>query len=167
LNAPGQSAFRLDVSSESPFRQAERVSVSRVLPGFSSLDVGETSLFGFKSFQADFTPLTSNPRPGDIVIAYATGLGPVTGSIRTGEPAPLDRIIAAQIQLSCRFIPYQTDAETLFAGLAPGLTGVYQINFRLPPGADPGPLIGGQCKYSLAGTAGSLGWIDPPKPRNP
>jgi uncharacterized protein (TIGR03437 family) len=32
-------------------------------------------------------------------------------------------------------------AEVSFAGLAPGFTGVYQVNLKIPAGVTPGPQV--------------------------
>ncbi|MEO8127308.1 MAG: hypothetical protein ABI822_09465, partial [Bryobacteraceae bacterium] len=53
-----------------------------------------------------------------VIVAYMTGLGPVDGSgnIASGFQCRLD----------------STPAEVLYAGLAPGFTGFYQVNIRVP-----------------------------------
>lgn len=160
VNAPGQSAFRVEGAVDSPFRQNELVQIRSMSPVFEPLGAGETSLFPFKAIRGDFGGLvTSNPRPGEVIVVYATGLGPVIGSVQTGQPAPLDRAFAIQGQFRCRFNPYSEYAETLFAGLAPGLIGIYQINLRLPPGPDPGPITGGECKWSGSGIEGGFTFV--------
>src|SRR5260370_34801600 len=122
------------------------------------------------------SPLSTNPKPGDVVTIYATGLGPVVGSIPTGQSAPFDQLFPIQGQLTCTFNPYGAPAETLFAGLAPGFLGIYQINFRLPSGSDPGPITGGFCSFTGAGGTGgftptgpwrSRGYSIPSCPRTP
>ena len=75
-----------------------------------------------------------NPaRPGEIVVLYATGLG------RT-RPEPPDRGIPAAAAPLVRFgelrvVIAGTDVPSgsvLYAGVAPGFAGLYQINLRLP-----------------------------------
>ncbi len=85
------------------------------------------------------------PGPGDIVHTYMTGLGPVNGSMITGAPASLTSASPIQASFSCRFEtqlfdPQGSDAEILFAGLAPGMTGIYQVSFRFPPDTGAAPL---------------------------
>ena len=59
----------------------------------------------------------------DVVILYATGLGATdTGASAAGR-------VLDQVEV---FLGDQ-QAEVLFAGLAPGFPGVYQINVRVPP----------------------------------
>ena len=80
-----------------------------------------------------------NPaRPGEVIILYTTGLGPVSLNIPDGYSAPLDR-------LAYTVDPFQVvvdgeQAQVLFSGLAPGFVGLYQINLRLPFDLPPGNL---------------------------
>jgi hypothetical protein len=61
----------------------------------------------------------------------------------------------------CRFSPYMQDAATLFAGLAPGLTGIYQVPFQMPAVPNPGKLNGGRCSFESQNGSGSLIWDIP------
>jgi uncharacterized protein (TIGR03437 family) len=81
-------------------------------------------------------------RSGEVVVLYATGMGQVTPSVREGSPAPSDPLasVVAPIKVTIQSRP----AEVVFAGLAPGMAGVYQLNIVVPEGldADPGaPLV--------------------------
>jgi uncharacterized protein (TIGR03437 family) len=155
-----QARFRLESVTPSPFLEAQQVTMAAMFPRFEPLGTGETSVLGFKAIKGDFSGLlTGNPHPGDVIVVYATGLGPVRGPVATGMPAPTDRPIEIEGRIRCRFFPYETEAETLFAGLAPGLTGIYQINFRLPEGPDPGRINGGMCTFSGAGVEGGFSWM--------
>jgi len=155
--SPGQSDFRLDVATDSPFRQNQLVDIIPMFPRFLPLGPGESSVLGFVALRSDFSGLlTSQPHPGDVIIAYVIGLGPVDGAIATGQPAPLDHTLPIQGQFHCHFNPYGANAETLFAGLAPGLIGFYQVNFRLPSEPDPGPITGGVCTYNGSGVDGGF-----------
>lgn len=76
-------------------------------------------------------------RAGEIIHVYGTGWGSVDGVVPSGQPTPADRLF--QITAPCQWATtdlYNSPAlpvEVLFAGLAPGLTGVYQLNLRIPP----------------------------------
>ena len=155
----GPSAFRVDVATDSPFRQNQWVDLIPMFPRFLPLAPGQSSVLGFVALRGDFSGLlTSQPHPGDIIIAYVIGLGPVDGAIATGQPAPLDHTLPIQGQFHCHFNPYGANADTLFAGLAPGLIGFYQVNFRLPSEPDPGPITGGVCTYNGSGVDGGFSW---------
>jgi uncharacterized protein (TIGR03437 family) len=76
---------------------------------------------------------TANPaRPGEAVVLYATGLGPVAPPATAGAPAPL-----ASATTTVRVHVNGTELTPFFAGLAPGTAGTYQINAQLPAGLSP------------------------------
>jgi uncharacterized protein (TIGR03437 family) len=72
--------------------------------------------------------------PGEVVLIYLTGLGPVTPAIKEGEPGgdggllgPLN-YVTEPVTVEVNGLP----ATVLYAGLAPGFPGLYQINAQLP-----------------------------------
>lgn len=80
-------------------------------------------------------------RRGRVAQLYANGMGPVTNTPATGEPA------GAQPLSQCRVQPEVTiggqNASVLFCGLAPGFVGLYQVNVLVPESTPAGiqPLI--------------------------
>jgi len=83
---------------------------------------------------SDFSALvsTQNPaHPGEAIHVYFTGLGPVSPPLASGVPAPLNLLEPALQKPNCMDDsgqPYQI----LFAGMAPGFVGVYQVDIQLP-----------------------------------
>jgi uncharacterized protein (TIGR03437 family) len=77
-------------------------------------------------FHEDWSPVTSitPARNGEILHVYGTGLGPVTSHPPDGWPAPV-------APLSPTIAPVMCDVPVLFAGLAPGLVGYYQLDLQL------------------------------------
>jgi uncharacterized protein (TIGR03437 family) len=79
---------------------------------------------------------------GEIVVLYATGLGPtqpLTPSGRLAEhPARLVRSAEFAVWLNGVAVPGD---HVLYAGVAPGYAGVFQVNFRIPAGAPTNPEI--------------------------
>jgi uncharacterized protein (TIGR03437 family) len=72
----------------------------------------------------------SNPvHRGDVLVIYATGLGRTNPLIPAGQPAPTDQLASTQIPVVVTLGGIQQ--QVLFAGLAPGLVGVYQINVQI------------------------------------
>jgi|SRR5579871_2612427 len=74
----------------------------------------------------------TNPvHPGDAIVIYATGLGATTPQVDAGMPAPATPLPSAIT------VPSVTlggvALNVLYAGLAPGEVGVYQINAIVPP----------------------------------
>jgi uncharacterized protein (TIGR03437 family) len=78
---------------------------------------------------------------GEYAYFYATGLGPVDNPPATGAAGPAGPV-AATLALPEVTLGGMV-AEVLFAGLAPGFAGVYQVNVRVPEGILPGeaPLV--------------------------
>jgi uncharacterized protein (TIGR03437 family) len=73
--------------------------------------------------------------PNEIVHLYMNGLGPVSPPVATGEPAPtagpLNRIVnpmSCAVNIQMTGLSLEVPVE--FAGLAPGLTGIYQVDIK-------------------------------------
>jgi uncharacterized protein (TIGR03437 family) len=116
---------------------------------------GQTAIFPIEIIKGDWSGFqTTQPHAGDIVYLYMTGLGPVSGPVHTGIPAPLDIVEPLQSPLTCTFTPQTTPAQTLFAGLAPGLVGIYQVAFRIPEDANTKPFNGLQCSLGSGASFG-------------
>jgi uncharacterized protein (TIGR03437 family) len=79
----------------------------------------------------------SNPiHPGDDLVIYLTGLGQTNPAGATGYPAPgsplSNALTATGVTLGGMNLP------VIYAGLAPGEVGVYQINVSVPGGTPTG-----------------------------
>jgi uncharacterized protein (TIGR03437 family) len=82
--------------------------------------------------------LADSARPaaaGDTLELYCFGLGATDPVVQVGaaSPTPPARArVVPRLQIGGR------DAEISFAGLVPGLAGVYQVNAKVPAGLLPG-----------------------------
>lgn len=68
---------------------------------------------------------------GHWVSIFGTGIGPVSGSPKTGEPNPSSAVPAPelpQVVINGRFV---NQGDILYFGLAPGLVGGFQLNVRV------------------------------------
>ncbi len=93
--------------------------------------------------------VTSRPaKPGETIILYGIGFGPVTPDTPAGQIAT----VAARLNTSLQVMFGQTPAQVAYAGLAPGSVGLYQINVVVPniAGGDLVPLT-----FTLGGVAGA------------
>jgi uncharacterized protein (TIGR03437 family) len=139
--SPGNFTLTLRNSS-SPFESVLAVDVVDLAPTF------ERSGLPFDSDQPvivvhqDFLSLVTQSNPvvaGETVHFYMTGLGdvqprPATG--RTSVPLP----VASQVpfcSLVSVFPQSATIAPVLFAGIAPGMIGIYQMDVTIPQGYPP------------------------------
>ncbi|MBX9600331.1 MAG: hypothetical protein K2X35_04985 [Bryobacteraceae bacterium] len=124
------------------FEAARAVSLANVAPRAFPLTAEDGFSLPLIAIHEDWSGLVTgdNPaRPGEIIHLYVSGLGPVEPPVRTGERAG----VLHPVTLPFRWV--YTDVgthplEVLYAGLAPGLTGVYQIDARMPAGFT-GPLL--------------------------
>jgi uncharacterized protein (TIGR03437 family) len=92
------------------------------------------------ALHADFSVVTnSSPaRRGETIAVFVTGLGAVSPAVATGAAAPSNPLS----RITAEFINVQidgNDANVSYAGLAPNLAGLYQINFTVPNSAPSGP----------------------------
>jgi uncharacterized protein (TIGR03437 family) len=88
---------------------------------------------------------TTPARPGDALIIYATGLGPVNPTVVSGHDS-LDTLRMTTTQPIV--MVNGVNAQLIFSGLTPEFPGVYQVNIFAPqaPAGDKVPLqiqIGG------------------------
>jgi uncharacterized protein (TIGR03437 family) len=81
---------------------------------------------------ADYSLVTpDNPaRPGEIIQVFLTGLGDVFPVIQDGAAGPSGQLAEAtgQIAALVDLLP----ADVSYAGLAPGLAALYQVNLKVP-----------------------------------
>jgi uncharacterized protein (TIGR03437 family) len=83
---------------------------------------------------------SSPAQPGEYISLYLTGLGTVTPSITDGALGPSTTLSVADVypnNLAVYFNDYNNGSTGVtgtiqFAGLAPGLAGLYQINVQVP-----------------------------------
>ena len=80
----------------------------------------------------DFGPVTSArpARQGEILSAFATGLGPTRPGVDPGTPFPSQPI--HQVNSPVEVTVNGKSADVLGAAGSPGSIGGYQVNFRVP-----------------------------------
>ena len=99
--------------------------------------------------------LPSRPaKAGDFISIYATGLGPVSPSLPSGQPTPLDSSILLTPEADVLINGLATDVQ--FAGMAPGYVGVYQVNAKIPPKTAPSNAVSVQIVVHLPDGTGAL-----------
>jgi uncharacterized protein (TIGR03437 family) len=81
----------------------------------------------------------NNPAiPGEVLVLYTTGLGPLSLNLRDGYGAPSSPLAYTTSPLHV-FVGGE-EARVYFSGLTPGYVGLYQVNFVVPSDAPPGNL---------------------------
>lgn len=97
---------------------------------------------------------SSNPaQPGETISVYLTGLGAVSPTINDGTPGPSSPLSTTSSTITA----YINGASSTisFAGIAPGLVGLYQINLQVPTGTTSGTVtldINGPDAYTSQAT---------------
>ena len=71
-------------------------------------------------------------RPGDVVALFMTGLGATNPAFQSGELPDRAAPTVLPVTVSLGGIDLAPQ-DVLYAGVAPTLAGVYQVNLRLPP----------------------------------
>jgi uncharacterized protein (TIGR03437 family) len=88
---------------------------------------------------------------GDFVFVYVAGLGPVSNQPQDGNGGPAGPLAATTAPVTVTLGGLPCDVQ--YAGLAPGFVGIYQVNFRIPPGVASGPqdlVVGGSPAVKVA-----------------
>jgi len=107
-------------------------------PQATTLDMVNGGCCDYAIANTDFSALInqSNPAlPGEVVHGYFTGLGQVSPPLPSGAAAPLNQPSPVLRIPTCVY--YQSPGVTasagiLFAGMAPGMVGIYQVDIALP-----------------------------------
>ena len=129
------------LASNSPFEQYAMPPAYPLTPwdlAFLDLSPDPAIYLGISAIHQDFSSLVTldNPaQPNEIVSFYAVGLGATTPAGQTGMPAPSNppAVVVSPLQCSIEN-PDQTytPVGVTFAGLAPGMSGIYQVSIQLP-----------------------------------
>jgi len=113
--------------------------------------------YGIFQHSADYSLVTENSpaQPGEILVTYLTGVGDggLAYAVPDGQAAPLSPVDPVyQLNIGTVIYTYNIVANgvpigvvgdpnaLLFIGLAPGMVGVFQINFALPDSIPAGDL---------------------------
>jgi uncharacterized protein (TIGR03437 family) len=135
---------QLIVTTAAGASAAYSITVNAVEPGLlapASFNVGGTqyvvALFSDNVTYAlpqGATPgVSSRPaKPGDTLVLYGVGFGPVTPDIPAGQIVQQSNMLASSFQISIGGMP----ATLNYAGLAPNYVGLYQFNVVVPDIAD-------------------------------
>jgi uncharacterized protein (TIGR03437 family) len=123
-------------SSSSPFESIVQLDLETAAPAFERtgmpMDGQREIIVAHQDFHGVVT-MADPAAPGEIVHAYMTGLGEVQPSPPTGSaPTALSNV---SIRPLCWVQPPARPQETAgvtFAGLAPGMIGMYQLDIAIP-----------------------------------
>jgi uncharacterized protein (TIGR03437 family) len=141
-------SFVVETSTPQPFESVKTENSATIAPNMLlvSYSGSQSSANGFlELFHHDWSSLVNESHPaadGEKLHLYMTGLGPVSPAVSTGEPAPVREPLSRIVNpMTCQASPQQANIPVKFAGLAPGLTGVYQVDIQAPAGFSKANLL--------------------------
>jgi uncharacterized protein (TIGR03437 family) len=110
------------------------------------------------NLKGDVLTSTTPAHPGDIVVLYATGLGATVPDSIYGQLPTAAASLAPGANLQVLLDGDAVDPSAiLYAGIAPGNAGLYQINLALPASTATNPQI-----QLMMGAASSIGGVHLP-----
>jgi len=146
--SPGAGA--MTISSGGTVAGSANFVVQSVAPGLFLLGQGRAAVLNADySINAENQPAAA----GSYISAFMTGLGPVDNPVSTGLPTPANPLSRVTNPVTATI--GGQPATVLFAGLAPGFAGFYQVNLTVPQ-LQPGDYA---LQIAVAGVASNTGVI--------
>ena len=130
------------------------IQLAAAAPGLFQLDAQNAI-----ATEADGSLITPQApaKPGDVIVLYATGLGqttpPVVYSLIPNAAASLIGIASFTVSLDGVAVD---PSAILYAGIAPGFGGLYQVNLTLPASVGANPQISVAAAGSLSASGVTL-----------
>ena len=125
----------VEINNNGSIATFEGITIFSVEPAIFEVSVDGVRIAA--ALHTDFTLVSPQKPalPNQIILLFLTGLGPTNPAVETNMPGPVpparsivDPVVAID----------DTGAEVLGSFYAPGLVTAYQVNFRIPPNAQPG-----------------------------
>jgi uncharacterized protein (TIGR03437 family) len=138
-NIPVNTSLPLLIQSQGALTVPVQVPVATAQPAVFTADgsgSGQGDIYSSSNIRAD----RSHPvKAGDAIVIYCTGLGAVTPPVPDGYPAPSKppSRTANPVTVTIGDIPVQA----MFAGLAPGSPGLYEVKAVVPARIMPGDAV--------------------------
>ncbi|HYL74433.1 MAG TPA: putative Ig domain-containing protein [Bryobacteraceae bacterium] len=126
--------FPILVSANNAFTMPDTLDIVPIKPAVAGF--ADTHIIA--QHAADFTLVdaTHPAKPGEFVVMYLLGMGPTAPLVATGVATPLAPL--ATVVTQPLVMVGGRIANVAFAGLTPGLAGLYQVDFQVPVGTPPG-----------------------------
>jgi uncharacterized protein (TIGR03437 family) len=108
------------------------VPVNATAPGVYSYPQGGVYAAAVDTANAQIVTPQTPAQPGDIVEVFATGLGAVFPTVPDGAAPPDSPLSPTVATIQADVDGVSANGQYFFAGLAPTLAGLYQINITIP-----------------------------------
>ena len=132
--APGNQ-YQVIVSANGALTTPQPIQLSTATPGLAAFSDGTLiAQHGDGSLVSQMAPA----RGGEYLVVYLAGLGQTTVPVTSGAASPSSPL--AQPSVVPTLTINGAQSPILFAGLTPGLVGLYQINFQVPAGLPAGDI---------------------------
>ncbi len=135
----GRSISRVRVIANGVTSDVVEIAMRRGAPAFFTFDGSGRGPVIAQNQDGSLNTLQAPAAQDTIVTVYATGQGEVAPILMTGQLGPLYPPFPQPRDEVAVLLADRT-GEVVWAGLAPGLLGVLQINFRVPEGLPSGPV---------------------------
>ncbi len=129
---PG-SQYDVIVSANGALTNSQPIQLSAATPGLAAFSDG--TLIAQHS-DGSLVSRSSPAMAGEYLVAYLAGLGDTNVPVASGAASPSSPL--AQPSATPALTIDKTQYPILFAGLTPGLVGLYQMNFQVPAGLPAG-----------------------------
>jgi uncharacterized protein (TIGR03437 family) len=131
----GQTTATIAVSTSAGVVEVTGVPIAPQSPAIFLLDAaGDAAAL---HLDGTVVSTTSPASAGEALEIFATGLGPVSNTPADGTAPPSGTLAVDQLITAVTI--GGVNAQVLFAGLAPGFVGLYQLNVVVPSGLPAGP----------------------------
>jgi len=129
----GGNQYQVIVNANGAVSPPEPIQLAPATPGIASLPDGSVI-----AQHRDGTLISAQApaKPGEYLVIYLLGLGDTDSAVITGDASPSSPL--AMPDLSPVLLINNAPTPYLFAGLTPGLVGLYQMNFQVPTGLAAG-----------------------------
>ncbi len=133
----GGQQYQVLVNVNGLYSNPLTINTTAVQPGLASFPDGTVIAqdLGYNLITADHPA-----QAGEVIILYATGLGPSNPPVATGAVAPSPPMPLAQVTVAPVVTVGGANAQVVYAGLSPGSVGLYQIDVVVPASAGTGNL---------------------------
>jgi uncharacterized protein (TIGR03437 family) len=124
------------------------VDVAAAQPAIFRLTGTQAHIYKFTATGQQILADAANPvRAGDVIVIYCEGLGAVNPAVAAGAAAPGVEPLARTVNAVTLTIG-GVEAGTFYTGLAPGFSGLYQINATIPAGITGGDAVAVQLQVA-------------------
>jgi uncharacterized protein (TIGR03437 family) len=134
VNKPAQ----IILASDNKYSLPQDVFLNTFAPGVLTYTGTTTLVAAHGANQAQFVDAAHPAQRGEVLVAYLVGMGATSPAVVSGTVSPSSPL--AQVPGGAQVTVAGQNANVGFAGLTPTFVGLYQVNFTVPLGVQPGML---------------------------